>query len=474
MVDRFVILGATGDLTARYLIPALVQLQECGQLPKQFHVLGLAQPEWDTERFRRHIAERLAKHAAQVSEQSRKDFLSRLHYRRADVTDANQIRHALGDVTDPIVVYLALPPAVFMPAIEAVAAVGPPAGSRVVVEKPFGSDLETARALNRLLHQSFPEDSVFRMDHFLGKQTVQNILGLRFANRLFEPIWNHEHIEWVEIIWDETLGLEGRASYYDRSGALRDMVQNHLLQLLSFIGMEPPLSMNHRDLRDRKVDVLRAVRRLTVDQVERLVVRGQYSAGRVGDNDLPSYRDEGGIDPRRETETFVQVQLMIDNWRWAGVPFVLRTGKALAQNCQLIVVHFRKVPHLAFECSPFWPNELRLQLNPDRLVVRVNINGANDPFELEQVELKIDLAPQTVPAYGRLLLDAVAGDPTLSIRDDEAEECWRIVEPILQAWTKGRGKLVTYPAGSDGPASALAVPQRWPDGMETSADCPPM
>jgi glucose-6-phosphate 1-dehydrogenase len=461
MIQRFVILGATGDLTARYLIPALVQLKESRQLPEQFEILGLAQEDWDTERFRRHIANRLQQRGGDVAARSG-ELLSHLHYRRADVTNGREIHEALGDMKEPVVVYLALPSALFMPAIEALAAAGPPPRSRIVVEKPFGTDVASARALNDLLHQAFPEDSVFRMDHFLGKQTVQNVLGLRFGNRLFEPIWSHEHIEWVEIVWDETLGLEGRASYYDRAGALRDMIQNHLLQLLSLIAMEPPLSMNQRDLRDRKVDVLRAVRSLSVNEVEQLVLRGRYSAGRVGTVDLPSYREEPGIDPARSTETFVQLQLMIDNWRWAGVPFVLRTGKALARDQSLIVVHFRKVPHLAFGCSPFWPNELRLQLNPDRLVLRVNINGPGDPFELEPVDLATDLAPQSVPAYGRLLLDVIAGDPTLSIRGDEAEECWRIMEPILEAWEKGHGTLLEYAAGSQGPVSPKAFPRSWP------------
>jgi glucose-6-phosphate 1-dehydrogenase len=439
-----------------------VQLKESGGLPERFEVLGLAPENWDTAQFRHHIGDRLRQHAAKLGEGSHAEFLKDLHYRRADVTDSQQIRQALDDMKQPIVAYLALPPALFMPAIDAVAAASLPEGSRVVVEKPFGTDLGSARGLNLRLHRGFPEDSVFRMDHFLGKETVQNILGLRFGNRLFEPIWSHGHIEWIELIWDETLGLEGRASYYDRAGALRDMIQNHLLQLLSLIAMEPPLSMNHRDLRDRKVDVLRAVHSLSAQDVGRLVIRGRYRAGRVGTVDMPSYREEAGIDPQRGTETFVQVQLMIDNWRWAGVPFVLRSGKALARDRHLIVVHFRKVPHLAFGCSPFWPNELSIQLNPDRLVLRVNINGPGDPFELEPIELATDLSPQTVPAYGRLLLDVIAGDPTLSIRDDEAEECWRIVEPILNAWAKGHGSLLEYPAGSEGPVSAKASPQGWP------------
>jgi glucose-6-phosphate 1-dehydrogenase len=293
---------------------------------------------------------------------------------------------------------------------------------------------------------------VFRIDHFLGKQTIQNILGLRFANRVFEPVWHSNHIHKVEIIWDETLALEGRATYYDATGALKDMIQNHLLQLLCLVGMEPPRSLDERDFRDRKVDVLRAVRRLTPEEVAAWTVRGCYSAGRIGPRAIPAYVEEQGVDAQRGTETFAQVTLMIDNWRWAGVPFSLRSGKALRNERREIAIHFKPVPHLAFEqdAAP-WPNVLRLQLDPDRVSLGVNINGPGDPFTLERVELDVTLAPQTPPAYGRLLLDVLRGDPTLFVRDDEAEELWRIVEPILAGWAEKGVPLLEYPAGSDGP-----------------------
>jgi glucose-6-phosphate 1-dehydrogenase len=257
----------------------------------------------------------------------------------------------------------------------------------------------------------------------------------------------------VEIIWDETLALEGRAAYYDSAGALRDMVQNHLLQLLCLIGMEAPISLNERDFRDRKADVLRAVRRLAPDEVERRTVRARYAAGRIGDRPVPACVDEAGVDPNGATETFAQVRFSIDNWRWAGVPFLLRTGKALARNRREIVIHFQPVPHLVFghETEPT-PNILQLQLDPDRMSPGVNINGAGDPFTLDSVELDRDLAAQDLSAYARLILDILEGDPTLSIRGDEAEESWRIVEPILQASTAGRVPLGTYPAGAAHPA----------------------
>jgi glucose-6-phosphate 1-dehydrogenase len=281
---------------------------------------------------------------------------------------------------------------------------------------------------------------------------VQNVLGLRFANRIFEPLWNCQHIERVEITWDETLTVEGRAGFYDSTGALRDMLHNHLLQLLCMTAMEPPPTFGERDLRDYKVALLRAVRRLTPGEIREWTRRGRYRAGRIGGREVPDYVNEPGVDTKRQTETFAQVALWIDNWRWAGVPFVMRSGKALGKERREIAVYFRPVPHLAFanDADPR-VNVLRLELNPDRLALALNINGPGDPFDLEHIELDTDLAPQEISAYGRLLLDLLRGDLTLSIRDDEAEESWRIVEPILETWRRGEVPLLEYPAGSAGP-----------------------
>ena len=272
---------------------------------------------------------------------------------------------------------------------------------------------------------------------------------MRFANRVFEPLWSHQHIERVELYWDETLALEGRASYYDTAGALRDVVQNHLLQLLCLIAMEPPVTFDERNLRDRKLDVLRAVRRLSPKEVERRTVRARYGAGRIGGRDIPAYVEEESVDPARETETFAQVTLMIDNWRWAGVPFVLHTGKALGNERFEVAVRLKPVSHLLFGHEPL-PNVLTLQLVPDRVALTVNINGPGDPFDLERIELDAELAGQDLPPYGRLLSDILEGHPTFSIRGDEAEEAWRIVEPILEGWAQGLVPLLEYPAGSDG------------------------
>jgi glucose-6-phosphate 1-dehydrogenase len=456
---RFIILGASGDLTGRYLLPALAELRESERLPGTLNVLGLARNEWDTAHFRKHATERLRQHASNVADTTRAAIVAGLEYRRADVTKAEEVIEAVGQGKDPAVFYLALPPALAKPALQALAGLPPPQGSRVVMEKPFGTDLASARELNRLVHDLFSEKMVFRMDHFLGHETVMNILGLRFANRILEPLWNREHIERVEITWDETLALEGRAGYYDKAGALRDMIQNHLLQVLCLVGMDPPLSFNERDLRDRKAELLRSVRKLSEDDIRHRTVRARYGAGRIGDGAVPAYTAERGVDASRMTETFAEVQLEIESWRWAGVPFVLRSGKALARSRREIAVYFRPVPHLVFgpELNAV-ANVLRIQLSPDRMSLLTNISNRRGRFELEPILLDTELSTAPLSAYARLLADILTGDVTLSIRDDEAEEGWRILQPVLDAWRKDQVPLLEYPAGSLGPERSLATP----------------
>jgi len=457
VIERIVIFGATGDLTARYLIPALAQLYEAGKLPSGIRITGVDRREWQNSiaGFRSFVLESLDRHAGEVSAATRaKLVVEALDYCQADMTDGESVAKALGTLQEPILTYLALPPPVFAPTIKALKRTGLPEGSRVAIEKPFGENLESAQMLNRLLHEFLPESAVFRIDHFLAWQPFPAIMGLRFANGIFEPLWDRNHIECVEITWDETLALEGRAGYFDSAGAFKDLIQNHLLQLLCLTAMEAPIALYRRNLRDRKIDVLRAIRCLSPEEVQRQTVRARYGPGRIGDRFIPAYADEEGVDPERETETFAQVTLMIDNLRWAGVPFVLRAGKALARNLGEIAVHFKPVPHLAFQrASDPRPNVLRLQLSPDRIVLNVNINGPYDPFDLEQIELSADFAPQNFfSAYERLFLDLLEGNTTLFIRADEAEESWRVVEPILETWEKGRVPLLEYPAGSHGPA----------------------
>ena len=450
LLNRFAILGAAGDLTSRLLMPALANLLKDGLLPDDFTVVGMGLEPLTTGDFQKHIAETLAEFADPVPEAVRQKLVGMLSYVQGDVTDAAALRGALKPEAGPLVVYLALPAPVFEPAVKAIAAAGVGQDSRIVIEKPHGTDLAGTQALDALLSKTYTEDSVFRIDHFLGKQTVQNVLGLRFANRLFEPLWTGEHIERVDIIWDEQLTLEGRASYYDRAGALRDMLQNHLLQILCMIAMEPPVSLNERDLRDAKVEVLKNVRDLSPNDVKRQTVRARYTAGTIGDRNVPSYVDEQGVKPERDTETFAQITLHIDTWRWGGVPFVLRSGKALGDTCQEAAITFRKVPALSLWHHSYpRQNILRLRLRPDELSLDLNLNGAGDPFVLEPAELDLKLAPQEMGAYARLLLDILEGDNTLSIRADEAEEAWRIMTPILEAWRANEVPMQEYAAGSE-------------------------
>ena len=453
-MKRIVIFGATGDLTARYLLPALAKLYEVGALPDGIKIIGVDRREWKNDKngFRRLALDSLERHAGGISAGARARMVTEvIEYRRADVTDAGSVISALEPLDEPILAYLALPPAVFAPTLEALKKAGLPEGSRVAIEKPFGVNLESARSLNELLHGFLPEKNIFRIDHFLAWQPFPTIMGLRFANGILEPLWDRNYIERVEILWEETLALEGRAGYFDHAGAFKDLIQNHLLQLLCLTTMEAPTALHRRNLRDRKVDLMRAIRHLSPREAQSHTVRARYGAGRIGNNDIPAYAEEEGVDPSRGTETFAQVTLMIDNLRWAGVPFVLRGGKALGAFKGEIAVHFKPVPHLAFQkAEDPRPNVLRVRLGPDRVTLSLNVNGPHDPFDLESIELAADFAPQEFfAAYERVFLDLLEGNTTLFIRADEAEEAWRVSEPILQAWEQGLVPLLEYPAGTD-------------------------
>jgi glucose-6-phosphate 1-dehydrogenase len=452
MIGTLAVFGATGDLTGRYLLPGLASLQAAGELSDRFRLVGAGREDWDDEKFRRWASAQLDRHAPDLPAAARQAVVSAASYRPADVGDPASVAAVTG-ADGPVAAYLALPPAVFPAAVSALHSAELPDGSRIVLEKPFGEDLASAVELNQLLSETVPESAVFRVDHFLAMTTVQNVLGSRLANRVLESIWNSAHIAEVEIAWEESLALEGRAGYYDGVGALKDMLQNHLLQVLCLVAMEPPISLGERDLRDRKVDVLRSVATLTPHDVAHRTTRARYLAGRTGGRDVPGYVDEDGVDPSRDTETFAQVELEVDNWRWKGTTFRLRTGKAMGRDRKEVMVRFRAVPHLPMGAVDAAPNVLRFGLDPESVTLELTGIGPRSRT-LAPLTLSAQVEPSELPAYGRLLGDVLSHDASLSIRGDEAEESWRVVTPVLDAWARGLVPMQEYPAGSDGPAAA--------------------
>jgi glucose-6-phosphate 1-dehydrogenase len=461
-LKTLVVLGARGDMTGRLLLPALVRLLGSGGLTDDTAILAIDRDPDDDDAYRAHARAKLVAHLVERDDKAAEALLERLSYRRADVTSADDLRDALNGAAAPMAVYLALPNVLFRPTLEALAGAGLPPHTTLVVEKPFGADLADAKALNELIAKSFDERNVFRIDHFLAKQTILDVLGLRFANRIFEPVWNSQHINRIDITWYESLGLEGRANYYDRAGALRDMIQNHLLQMLALVAMEPPRSITETDLRDRKVEALRAVEPPKPEEMAKATRRARYTAGSVGGKELPAYADAEGVDPSRGTETYADLTLRVWNWRWTGTPFRLRTGKAIGTERREIAIRFKTVPHQPFDDRDR-PNILRFRLSPDGLALRLNLNGEGDPFDLERVTLDTEFPKQELPPYSLLLKEILAGDATLSIRGDEAEELWRIVEPVLTAWANDEVPLEEYPAGSYGPSGARTALQAAPD-----------
>ena len=451
MISRLAVFGATGDLTARYLLPGLAALHAAGHLGDNFLMAGAGRQAWHTGEFQRWAAVQLDRHAGHLPASARQAIVSASRYHQADVTDPASVAAVIAG-EEPVAAYLALPPAIFAATVTALHKAGLPPDSRIVLEKPFGEDLHDATELNRLLAEVVPEQAVFRVDHFLAMTTVQNLLGTRLANRVLEPIWNTAHIAEIDITWEESLALESRAGYYDAAGALKDMLQNHLLQILCLIAMEPPVSLGERDLRDRKMDVLRSVRPLTDADVARRTRRARYAAGRIGDRQVPAYVDEDGVDPARRTETFAEVELELDNWRWPGTIFRLRTGKAMRRDRKEVAVRFRPVPHLPFgHTGDELPNVLRFGLEPETLTLGVTGIGAR-VGTLVPLTLTTQLDPPELPAYGRVLQDVLDGNAALSIRGDEAEQSWRVLTPVLSAWSKDLVPLEEYPAGSDGGA----------------------
>ncbi len=470
--------GATGDLAHRMLFPSLYNLFCDDLLPRDFHILASGRSAFDDEGFRADVGKSLCTYLPKDRiEQGRiAEFLTRVAYSPVAAGNADQFR-ALADRVRPraergVAVYLSTPPSLFAPTAQGLAEAGLVDGhTRIAMEKPIGHDLASSREVNDAIGALFDEHSIFRVDHYLGKETVQNLLALRFGNMLFEPLWNANAIDHVQITVAETVGLEGRVSYYDGVGALRDMVQNHMLQLLSIIAMEPPARMDSTAVRDEKVKVLRSLRPMDAESVRTHSVRGQYTAGAVRGEIVKGYGEELGAGSN--TETFVALKAHIDNWRWTGVPFYLRTGKRLPNRQSEIMIQFKPVAHSIFgydgHGNGLEPNTLIIRLQPEeniRLLIMAKQPGLDrDGIELREVGLDVSLTHAFANqrrriAYERLLLDLLEGDTTLFVRRDEVEAQWQWIDSIVQGWAQSGLKAVPYAAGNWGPSAGIALIER--------------
>ncbi|MGB6231255.1 MAG: glucose-6-phosphate dehydrogenase [Litorimonas sp.] len=465
---ELIVFGATGDLARRKLIPSLYHRYCDGQIPQNSRIIGASRADLSREQFAEMVVEAYHEYEdhPDFSPECLPGFLEMLDYVSIDVTDSEKGWTALSDLVGPQsdlirIFYLAMPPRLFVDIAEGLAAAGlAHEASRVVLEKPLGKDFATADAINEGVGRVFDEDRIYRIDHYLGKETVQNLLVLRFGNILLEPLWSSRAIDHIEITVAESLGVEGRGGYYDGSGALRDMVQNHLLQLLCLTTMEPPASIGADDLRTEKIKVLRALKRVTAENVKETTVRAQYTKGRVAGEPAADYLSDVDED-ESDTESFVAIHTEVENWRWAGVPIYIRTGKRMAQKRSEIVIQFKSVPHSIFpDETHVNPNKLVIRLQPDEAVtlwMEIKEPGAGG-LRLKTLPLNLSYADNfTVrypDAYERLLLDVVRGNLSLFMRRDEVEEAWRWVDGIIDAWAEVDQRISLYPAGSDGPDAA--------------------
>jgi glucose-6-phosphate 1-dehydrogenase len=484
-----VIFGVTGDLTARKLMPALYDLAVGQPLPEGFSIVGVSHRDWNDETFRTEMHEAVKKSARMpVTDESWNLFAQGLFYVRGDFDNEivyNELHQRLDLIDEERraqgnrLFYLATSPTFYAPIIKHLGEAGlgkrqdiyynrPDSWNRIVVEKPFGRDVASARELNAQIGSVFSERQIYRIDHYLGKETVQNVLAFRFANTLFEPVWNRQYVDHVQITVAESLGVEGRGGYYEDSGALRDMMQSHILQLLAVIAMEPPALFNGNALRDEKVKVLRAVVPPSGDEVNQKTVRGQYEAGFVGGRAVGAYRDEKGVRPSSRTETYSAIELEIDNWRWAGVPFYLRTGKRLPRRVTEIAIEFKQVPHLMFQSIgdlDLSPNVITMRIQPDEgIALKFAAKVPGSTTQLRPVRMDFlygsSFGEAGPDAYERLLLDAMLGDPTLFARRDEVETAWTLMQPILDAWNNLPTPVYPYESGTWGPSKAEALLRR--------------
>jgi glucose-6-phosphate 1-dehydrogenase len=480
-----VIFGASGDLAARKLLPALYNLAHEGALPERFNLIGAARREQTSDDFRDVARDAISQSSRRKpDDQVLEGLLERMHYVSVPFDDSEAYGE-LGKLIDRLdeeagqplarLYYLSTAPEYFPVIAEELKAAGlhrhRKADIRVVIEKPFGTDLASARKLQTVVSSVFRERQVFRIDHYLGKETVQNLLAFRFANLMFEPVWNRNYIDHVQITAAEDIGIGSRAGYYDSSGALRDLVQNHMLQLLTLLCMEPPSSFDANKVRDEKVKVLDAIRPPTPEQVTEMTVRAQYAAGSPGGEDVPGYLDEDGVPDDSQTETYAALRLEVHNWRWEGVPFFLRTGKRLSRKTTEIAVQLKPVPHLAFASDGsvgVQPNMLILAVQPNEgvsLSLGAKIPGSRMRIRPVNMEFLYgsSFMSQSPEAYERLIQDAMRGEATLFTRDDEVIAQWSIIDPILECWRDGKPPMASYAAGSPGPPEAdeLIAPARW-------------
>jgi glucose-6-phosphate 1-dehydrogenase len=476
----FIIFGGTSDLNARKLAPALYNLFLDGWLPKQFSIIGTGRTKLTDEQFRANLLEDINNFSRSGKAVKAKwdEFIQNVYYQVSDAKDAETYKefgkridahNAEWKTRANVIYYLAVSPT-FFPIITSNLAKAKLTTdvekTRIVIEKPFGHDLESAKELNKLLAGLFDEKQIYHIDHYLGKETVQNIMAFRFANSILEPIWNRNYIEHVQISVTEQLGVEDRGDYYDSSGAMRDMIQNHLLQLLCLVAMETPVSFNADEIRNRKVDVLHAMRRFSPEDVRMSAVRGQYAKGWMEGKEVPGYREEPKVDPNSNTETFAALKFFVDNWRWQGVPFYVRTGKRLHQSSSVISIQFKDVPHKIFptEAAESWQqNRLIISIQPE-MSIRLQVQAKRPGLDmiLNTVDMVFDYkgtyTNQAPEAYETLLLDTMLGDQTLFMRGDQIEAAWDLIMPVLSTWTNKKSlNFPNYSADSWGPESAEAL-----------------
>ncbi len=464
----FVIFGATGNLATEKLIPSLFQLEERSQLPEHLSLIAFARRDWSNTEWKNFVTAALSKKGYDVTTVQTKRFLARFEYVKGELRELESYQKLKQALSSPkngfctnVAFYLAIKPDDFPTVIKNLhdGGLNEPRGThRIVVEKPFGKDLDSAMSLNALLHEYFDEKQIFRIDHYLGKETVQNLLVFRFANSMIEPIWNRNHIEHVQITVAETDGIGSRADYYEKSGALRDMIQNHLMQLMTLVAMEPPPALEADALRDEKVKVLRSVRLISRNAVNSRAFKAQYKGGKTDNISVPSYQNESGVEKNSTTETFCAVKFYIDNWRWKGVPFYLRTGKRLKEQTSKIAIKLKQPPQQLFNSTPLekiHPNWILLSLQPEEsMKLEIQAKKPGLGFRTRKITMDAgyrDHHDDKLDAYATLLLDVMRNDRTLFIRFDEVEWAWRIVEPIIRQWSSDNDFIHTYEAGTWGP-----------------------